>query len=209
MTVVIIENRRILNQLAQSELIERRLLDPDLNLVTLHTNHAQSFYENASPEILRLTRLPPINSYDEASDWIKAATANPRQYAFAITHRRFGFVGVISLTIMNNPATGRFFLWLGEKHWSQSYGTTALCKLLHFAFDGLELEGLYTCVIIDNKRSVNMLNNLGFYYLGTANDNLNYYCIGSNKIFEANTLRQLQQQLTLSSLNSQADLKER
>src|SRR5262249_4740279 len=154
-----VDRKTVLPLLEKYAFIRKQIECPEIHLEPLRPDHAAALCANATPEILRLTRLPVVLGQEQAVDWIYSQIADLTQYGFAITHRESGFIGVISVSVAGGA--GWFFYWLGETYWGRGYATVALCKLFQFVFDGLDLEELFTCVKPYNERSAHILSKLG------------------------------------------------
>ena len=160
-------------RLENYEFILQQIRRAEIRLEPLRPDHAAALHANATPEILRRARVPVVSSREEASDWIYQHLADPCKYGFAITQREYGFVGVISVTVVEGA--GWFFFWLGETYWGQGYALAAAAKLMQFIFDGLSLERIFTCAFHDNQPSIRILGKLGLRRIKISDPDLCYY----------------------------------
>jgi len=170
-----------LSYLENQSFIRQGLAHPDLKLEPLLPRHAQAMRSYATPEIMSLTRLPAFTTLNEVEDWIKAKAAEPRNYTFAIMLRDFGFIGIVSVTAMDDKA-GRIYFWLGDPFMGKGYASAAVCRLLNFAYDTLRLEELFTCVLAHNERSARVLQKVGFRRVELPNAELHYYRSGVGRL---------------------------
>lgn len=182
-----------LRRLEKYEFIREQVERPEIYLEPLRPDHAPALYANATPEILRLARVPVVSSPREALDWIYFMIADSNKYGFAIMHRALGFTGVISASVMGNAAG--FFFWVGKAHWGHGYATAAVSKLIRFAFDGLSLERLFTCAFHHNEPSIHILDKSGFRRVETPHRGLHYYQCGISESSDQVVRHQLQQML--------------
>lgn len=159
------------------QFIKDKLESSPIILKPLLPTYAPTLYQQATPEIMKLTQLPILTSQDKAKFWVNTMITDLKAYPFAIVHSDLGFIGVICINIKNKKdgqKSGDFFYWLGELHWGNGYGTAALCALVAFAFDMLFLDELITNVLEHNMRSINLLTKLGFLQY-KQKDDLKFY----------------------------------
>lgn len=178
-----------LKELERGDFVREQLDHPDIKLAPLRPGHARALFEEATPHVLRLTRLPVLSSEAEALDWIRAADARPGQYNFAITHRGRGLIGVVS--VLSAGRSGNLFFWVGEPFWGRGYATAAACQMMQFAFEELGLAELFTVVFPHNTRSIRVMEKLGFSELKAHNKELNYYRCGPARLTEAEAWERL------------------
>jgi RimJ/RimL family protein N-acetyltransferase len=170
--------------------IRARLEHPDLKIEPLLQRHARDMRRYATPEIMNLTRLPVFATLNEVEDWINATASEPRNYTFAIIHRDFGFIGVVSVTAMDDKA-GRIFFWLGAPFMGKGYAAAAACQLLRFACDTLRMDELFTCALVHNERSGRLLQRIGFRRVELLDAKLHYYRNGVERLEQCEITRRL------------------
>jgi len=178
------------SQLENGLVVLEHLDHPDIVLKPLLPCHAEAFYQQATPEILGLTRLPAFQSVEEVRQWIRALTSDARNYSFAITHRVHGVAGVISLLRVGDKA-GRFFCWVSGSFMGRGYATASTCRLLRFALDQLSLDELFTSVLPHNERSARLLLRFGFHRVQMPGEELHYYRNGIEHLSDESATRHM------------------
>ncbi len=96
------------------------------------------------------------------------------------TGKLIGQVGLQLFVLPWSPfATPEIELYykFGQAYWSQGYAQEACCALIHFAFEDIHLLRLVTITHPENRRSVKLLERLGFY-IGPAPPAWNPHVLG-------------------------------
>lgn len=83
------------------------------------------------------------------------------------TDEMIGAVGVhAEHTLAGRAYVGELGYWLGKSYWGQGYMREALPLVIRFAFEELDLKMLVATTNTDNLRSQDVLNDMGFTYMG-------------------------------------------
>jgi RimJ/RimL family protein N-acetyltransferase len=129
------------------------LLDP------LHADHAPMLLRQMrDPSIPAMTALPVIAQGDDGRGWIQARLVDTPA-AYAIVHRRLGFVGYLDLRLWQGTAFVCY--WIGPDFQGRGFCGPALalgCELA--ARNGVDL--LLSSAYDDNMRSLRVLFKHGF-----------------------------------------------
>lgn len=134
--------------------------DGELALEPIAIEHAAGLLEQyRDPQIGILTRLPELDTLEEAVAWIVEQQHEAGRMTYAVMHRCWGFVGVVSLR--RRGSTGFFWFWTGTDHQGRGLGRAASALLLRHAAQ-VGVREVYTCVYQDNARSLAALAALGF-----------------------------------------------
>jgi RimJ/RimL family protein N-acetyltransferase/predicted SnoaL-like aldol condensation-catalyzing enzyme len=180
------DQQSIPDRIEKNIFIRMQLENRRLRLEPLLPVYAQTLFEQATPDIMRRTRLPVFSGSADALNWIRRTMSDAENYSFAVIHESYGFIGVISMSVADNA--GQFFFWLGEQFWGNGFATEAMCRLLRFAFDELRLEEMQTCTIAANQPSIRVLEKLGFRRFGAPADELLEFRCGLSR-FTGNEIK--------------------
>lgn len=82
----------------------------------------------------------------------------------AVEHKTDGaFLGACGLLDIDRAAgTAEAGYWLGREHWHHGFAGEALAAVLAFAFDDLKLSRVTATALVDNDRSLAVLDRAGF-----------------------------------------------
>lgn len=152
-----------------------------LRLEPLDLHHAQDmFFQYRDRQISAMTSLPPLNTLDDARNWITTQAANPDRISCAVLHEARGFVGVVSL--QHALDAGYFHFWIGADYQGRGFGVAAANILLAMAAES-GIRQIYTSSFGDNLRSRRALAAIGFSQIDTTalapNDALLFFHLGS------------------------------
>jgi len=139
--------------------------DGDLALEPLGTEHTDAFFEQyRDPQIGILTGLPDFESPDAVRAWIISRGNDAGRASYAVMHAHTGFVGVVSLHACEG--SGYFYFWIGCDYQGHGYGRRA-GRLLQLQAAASSVPYLFTSVYMDNQRSMDALESLGFRRMNT------------------------------------------
>ena len=135
--------------------------DGELCLVPLDEDHALELYEQyRDPQIGELTRLPDLNTPEEARAWIAEQSEQSGRATYALMHVDKGLVGVVSAHAHDEDAY--FYFWIGSAHQGHGYGRQATRLLLRQAEQN-GIQRLFTSAYRDNRRSIDALIAVQFH----------------------------------------------
>ncbi|WP_428243246.1 GNAT family N-acetyltransferase [Gynuella sp.] len=133
---------------------EQLLLEP------LHEQHAESFlWQYLDSDIPQRCCLPDIRNLEHWYQWYDRQL-QPNVRTFAVLHRTWGFIGVVSLTQYRD--IGFFYYWIGPDFQGNGFGPMAVNMLLAHAQKHAGLRCCYAKVFDDNRASISALNKLAF-----------------------------------------------
>ncbi len=140
------------------------LLDGELSLMPLALHHTNAFLEQyRDPSIAVMTSLPELEDPETFAQWLSAQQALANKATYAITHKDYGFIGVVG--VRWHKQTAFFYFWVGVDHQSRGYGQRAATILFEMLAYALNIKQIYTSVFKDNLRSKSALKQLGFNLL--------------------------------------------
>ncbi|MDJ0896481.1 MAG: bifunctional GNAT family N-acetyltransferase/(deoxy)nucleoside triphosphate pyrophosphohydrolase [Alphaproteobacteria bacterium] len=113
-----------------------------------------------------LARVPHPYTVDDADSWIAHARRSLRagsEIALAVERRSDGaFLGCVGIELAVHLRAGALGYWIGRPYWGSGYAREATRALVEFAFDTLRLQRLEATVLRHNRRSMRVLEALGF-----------------------------------------------
>ena len=127
------------------------------------------FSDPAVREFLLINR--PISLVEEES-WFEAQLRDQSSEIFAIetldgTH--IGNIGLHDINWVHRRA--EMGIVIGEKeYWGRGFGSDAICALLAFAFNEMNLHRIYLQVYEDNERAIQAYKKCGFKLEGTLRE---------------------------------------
>lgn len=128
-----------------------------------------------------------------AADWIERTEQewlDGVRPAFVICRREGGdLVGCIAISI--HPIEGHVAgYWIGVPHWGNGYATEALRRVIHYAFEDLEIDHIGACHFAHNPASGRVMQKAGMKFIrntplgstrnGVAYDNVRYALTASD-----------------------------
>ncbi|HVZ45031.1 MAG TPA: GNAT family N-acetyltransferase [Ramlibacter sp.] len=130
-----------------------------VRLDPLHADHAPTLARQMrDPTICTMTALPAPTKEDDGRQWIQARLADGVA-AYAIMHRRLGFVGYLDMRVWESTAFVCY--WVGPDFQGLGLCTPALALACEIARrNGVEL--MLSSAYDDNARSLRVLANCGF-----------------------------------------------
>ena len=132
----------------------------ELCIEPLGPEHAASlFYQYRDEQIGIMTRLPELTTLEATTDWIEKQRRKPARAAYAVMHRRWGFVGVVSVCCAADA--GYFYFWSGADFQDQGFGKKA-ARLLFAQMARKGMVHVFTSAYLHNTRSRNALASLDF-----------------------------------------------
>jgi ribosomal-protein-alanine N-acetyltransferase len=102
-------------------------------------------------------------------DWFEEiyATGTGIWWAVCRSSERPALIGAVGLNDIAVPhRRGELGYWLLPEHWGQGIARECVAAMLEFAFGSLRLHRVGADVDIDNQRSCNLLDSLGFHFEG-------------------------------------------
>lgn len=113
------------------------------------------------------SRLPyPYAQADAEALVGSVARMNPRtDAAFAVEHRDFGVIGILSFHEMA-PGRQELGYWLGRPFWGRGYATEAVAGALRWARSDWRKNVVWAGHFADNRAAGQVLCKAGFLYTG-------------------------------------------
>lgn len=166
--------------LAENTLLE----EGELRLEPLGDHHLQEFaWQYYDPDIAARCCLPCYQNSQQWFDWLDEVHDFGDQLLFAVVHREWGFLGVVSLVL--HEGVGFFYYWIGRDHQGQGYGPQAAGMLMRLAHWQWGMRCCYAKVFKDNQRSRRGLEKVGFQQLQVSalppNDSECFYRFGDTE----------------------------
>ena len=114
-----------------------------------------------------VARMPYPYTHDDAAEGLaQIARYDPRrEVAFAIEHRGFGFIGMLSFH-EREPRRPEVGYWIGRPFWGRGYATEALEGALRWAHGDWRRNVVWAGHFADNPASGQVLCKAGFLYTG-------------------------------------------
>ncbi len=133
----------------------------DISLQPLAAHYTEEFlYQYRDPSIAVMTSLPSFETQAAFFDWLDDQHNNARKNVYAVVHKEFGLIGVVSLNTSGRDSF--FYFWIGVDYQGQGLGQLAATLLFTMSRHSLGVSRFHTCVFRDNSRSLSALNQLGF-----------------------------------------------
>ncbi|XOF34639.1 MAG: GNAT family N-acetyltransferase [Candidatus Electrothrix sp. YB6] len=142
------------------------LCSDTLLLTPLEPCHERDFFRQyADPEIADLCVLPEFSDKKKENwqQWLLQCRQSGTEHLFAIQHEYWGFLGSISLEILDR--VGFFYFWLGPDFQGYGFGPEAVNILLNWADRYPGLRSCYTKICPDNTPSQKAVRKAGFQAL--------------------------------------------
>lgn len=132
-----------------------------LFLEPLVHHHREGFaWQYFDPTIAELCCLPHFEDDGHWHRWLDEGYGYGDQLSFAVLHRDWGFVGVVSLIL--HDGVGFFYYWIGPDFQGQGLGPRAAALMLREAAERWGLTRCYAKVFHHNEPSRRALAKLGF-----------------------------------------------
>jgi RimJ/RimL family protein N-acetyltransferase len=152
-----------------------------LSLSPLDSYHINAFaWCYSDPKIASRCNLPTFNDDEQWHQWLKVNHTIPNNYLYAINHLEWGFVGCVSLHIIDD--IGQLYYWVSQDFQGIGIATEAVKLMLDMASDHLGLKACYAKVYTANKASRKVLSKVGFNLTSLSftlpNDDESIYYIG-------------------------------
>ena len=146
---------------------------------------AESLYKYASdPTVGPAAGWPPHTSAENSREIIRDVLSAPETYA--VIDRETGCaVGSIGLMIGGasniglSETEGEIGYWIGVPYWGQGLIPEAVSKMLHYAFEDLQLEKVWCGYFDGNDKSRRVQEKCGFEYQYTME---NVHCSMLNEL---------------------------
>ncbi len=133
---------------------------PVLRLESLNETHAAALaWQYRDPYIAHATDLPELADETAVHTWLAEQAAEVGRHNYAVMHLQYGFIGVVSLAAVGAQAFIHY--WLGVDYQGQGHALPAT-TLLTTQARAMGMQTLFTSVLPDNRRSVRVLDKLGF-----------------------------------------------
>ena len=120
------------------------------------------------PDVREFLLINRPLSMAEEEQWFERQLQAGDSEIFAIEASdgvHIGNIGLHDIDLNNRHA--EMGIMLGEKdYWSQGYGSDAICTLLRFAFDEMNLHRVFLKVFEDNSRAIRAYEKCGFQHEG-------------------------------------------
>jgi 8-oxo-dGTP diphosphatase len=126
-------------------------------------------------EVARFTgSIPHPYPAGGAAPWIEetwAEGASSQKLVAAIERRLDGtFLGCIELDLTRRAGAASLGYWVGRPYWGEGFTAEAAQALIDLAFQRLGLASVEAAAMPANRRSVRVLEKLGFTYVGEEQD---------------------------------------
>ncbi|HYD80195.1 MAG TPA: GNAT family N-acetyltransferase [Paucimonas sp.] len=139
--------------------------DEELRLEPLGHHHAPDFgWQYYDPAIAELCCLPDFPGAGEWHRWLDRIYSHGDQAIFAVVHRRWGFIGCVSLILRGD--IGFFYYWIGRDFQGCGFGPRAAALMLDDAYRHAGMRCCYAKVYDYNLASRKALEKIGFEDLG-------------------------------------------
>ena len=136
-----------------------------LMLELLVPHHLEDYaWQYFDPAIAELCCLPHFEDDHHWQRWLDETYGYGDQLPFAILHREWGFIGVVSLILQGD--VGFFYYWLGTDFQGHGVGPRAAALLLDTAAERWGMSTCYAKVFDYNTPSRKALEKIGFQALG-------------------------------------------
>ena len=177
-------HQQILHDIARKPLYLVSPDNPALSLSPLEEQHLSSFsWVYQDTQIAKLCNLPEFNSDEQWFQWLDADQVNENKQVFAVNHRHWGFIGVVSIEV--HQGVGFFYYWLGQDFQGGGLGPLAVKLLLEMAKKHLHMRCCYAKVFKNNVASQKAMGKLDFkpvpFMLAAPNDDQMYFYCGEPK----------------------------
>jgi RimJ/RimL family protein N-acetyltransferase len=131
-----------------------------LRLEPIGDEHTTSLlYQYRDRQIGVMTRLPEMETLEQAQIWIGEQQQESGRACFAVMHECWGFVGLVSIHCAGSA--GYFYFWIGSDFQEQGLGQQA-AQLLFEIVAQQGVTEIFTSAYEDNLRSIHALTRLGF-----------------------------------------------
>ena len=113
--------------------------------------------------------IPYPLTHREAEGWLDRhlRSGGGKELVFAIEHKEDQmFLGAIGLLIPRAREAAPMGYWLGRSFWNQGYMTEAIRRLLHYAFDELDVTAVRAAAYPDNPASMRVQEKAGMTFVG-------------------------------------------
>jgi len=131
---------------------------------------AQALYMLAKDEDVGVNAgWPSHKSIEESEKIIETIFSNSNQYALILkeTNELIGAIGLNPDLKRTNPRIKSLGYWIGQKFWENGYATEASKRILIYAFEEMNLDGISVVHYNTNEKSKKVILKLGFVYEGT------------------------------------------
>ena len=152
---------------------------------------AYLLYKYAShPEIGPLAGWQPHTSVEYSREIIKTVFSEPETYAIVLEEIN-ELIGSIALHIgkysnkTTNDSEGEVGYWIGVPFWGQGLATEAVCEIMRYGFDDLNLTKLWCTCLKYNTKSKRVMEKCNFKYSHTLKSEY-IACITKNEWREKN-----------------------
>ncbi len=140
--------------------VHRICAGENLYLQLLGHQHGESFAQIYSSETAYFCQLPNFQSLADWHHWLNVQHADMAERVFAVMHRQWGMVGVVSLVA--HAQRGFFYYWIGNEFRGQGFGPDAVAALLKTAAENWGLHTCFAKAYEFNEASLTGLRKLGF-----------------------------------------------
>lgn len=135
-----------------------------LSLCPLTSSHQLDFqWQYFDRNIAELCCLPHLTNEADWQRWLQEQHRIGGRTTWGIFHHTLGFIGVVSLTLLNG--IGFFYYWLGKDFQQRGLGPKAVTQLLQYASDHWGLQRCYAKVFQHNMPSIQALEKMQFQRL--------------------------------------------
>jgi RimJ/RimL family protein N-acetyltransferase len=118
--------------------------------------------------------LPYPYTVDDAEEYITAMLAanKTKTFAFAITLNDvvIGSIGAFRRDNIHYK-TAELGYYIGEEHWGQGYGTSAVIQACSYVFENTDIIRIFAEPFAHNIASCRILEKAGFQFEGTLHSN--------------------------------------
>lgn len=118
--------------------------------------------------------LPYPYTVDDAEEYITAMLAanKTKTFAFAITLNDvvIGSIGAFRRDNIHSR-TAELGYYIGEEHWGQGYGTSAVMQACSYVFENTDIIRIFAEPFAHNIASCRILEKAGFQFEGTLHSN--------------------------------------
>ena len=168
----VLMNRRVFDfssfpTLATERLLMREITPEDVNALLVHFGN---------PEVVKFIGMQPIRTIEQANEWLKwmgGFFAAKDGLRWGITLQDKTFVGSAGLHRWNREAHyAQIGCDIAYKFWGHGYGQEAMREIIDFGWNQMKLNRIEAEIVDGNKRSVHVMEKLGFQKEGVLRQRL-------------------------------------
>ncbi|MFW6014905.1 MAG: GNAT family N-acetyltransferase [bacterium] len=159
----------------------KKLEGKNIYLSPINIDDAEKYTEwlNDLEVTINLTLSPNIYSVEKEREILKEMTEEGNNFAIIEKNNNqlIGNCGLLNVNLINRKA--ELGIFIGDKnYWNKGLGSEAICLLLDYSFNILNLNNIFLRVHEFNERAVNCYKKCGFKEIGRRRE---AYILGNKK----------------------------